>query len=406
MGAAMASLAIACVGVGIAAGPVSGVIAGIPSGVLGPGRPSPRRAGRSRRRPRWPSTPPAPLGLLLVALAGAAWLVGVRRRTTRRVPTWTCGIAPEPAFEYTATSYAKLIRLYFGPVLRSGARGLGRAPPGHAVPAHRPLPGRGQPRHRRAPLRAAPSRRRRCRAARPAPPVGQPPALPGVRGRGAHRPPPRGPLMIEPVVLQRLALGLVQAALTLLVAPLLLGITKRVKARLQYRRGPSILQPYRDLAKWWRKESVESDAASPLTGGGAGDRPRRGRRRHAPRPDRRGAAAARRLGRPARRRRAHGARPVRPRPVGARRRQRLRRHGQQPRGRDRDARRAGAPARAGRRRPGGRVDRSGHDRDARARRPGWRGSRRRSSSPPARSRSSPSPRPATSRSTTPTPTSS
>jgi formate hydrogenlyase subunit 4 len=49
------------------------------------------------------------------------------------------------------------------------------------------------------------------------------------------------------------------------VAPLLLGITKRVKARLQYRHGPSILQPYRDLAKWWRKESVESDTASPLT---------------------------------------------------------------------------------------------------------------------------------------------
>ena len=47
--------------------------------------------------------------------------------------------------------------------------------------------------------------------------------------------------------------GVIQVALVLLVAPLLLGITKRVKARLQYRRGPSLLQPYRDLAKWWRK---------------------------------------------------------------------------------------------------------------------------------------------------------
>jgi formate hydrogenlyase subunit 4 len=65
---------------------------------------------------------------------------------------------------------------------------------------------------------------------------------------------------------QTLVLGLIQVALTLLVAPLLLGITKRVKARLQYRRGPSVLQPYRDLAKWWGKESVESDAASRLTG--------------------------------------------------------------------------------------------------------------------------------------------
>ena len=59
--------------------------------------------------------------------------------------------------------------------------------------------------------------------------------------------------------------GVLQAAMTLLVAPLLFGITKRVKARLQYRRGPALLQPYRDLAKWWQKEVVESEAASPVT---------------------------------------------------------------------------------------------------------------------------------------------
>jgi formate hydrogenlyase subunit 4 len=72
--------------------------------------------------------------------------------------------------------------------------------------------------------------------------------------------------MLDPAMLGTLVVALVQVALTLLVAPLLLGITKRVKARLQYRRGPSVLQPYHDLAKWWGKESVESDAASPLTG--------------------------------------------------------------------------------------------------------------------------------------------
>ena len=71
--------------------------------------------------------------------------------------------------------------------------------------------------------------------------------------------------MVQPSVPETIVAGLVQAALTLLVAPLLLGITKQVKARLQYRRGPSVLQPYRDLAKWWRKESVESDATSGLT---------------------------------------------------------------------------------------------------------------------------------------------
>ena len=144
------------------------------------------------------------------------------------------------------------------------------------------------------------------------------------------------------------------------------GITKRVKARLQYRRGPSLLQPYRDLAKWWRKESVESDAASPLTA-------------IAPALVLAAVLVATLLvpivgGRPPLDGWGdllvvvglHGPRPVRARPLGARRRQRLRRDGQQPRGRDRDARRARPPAGAHRRRAGGRVDRSRHDRHASA----------------------------------------
>ena len=56
-----------------------------------------------------------------------------------------------------------------------------------------------------------------------------------------------------------LVLGLLQAVLVLAAAPLLLGVTKRIKARLAYRTGAPILQPYRDLAKWWRKLPVESD---------------------------------------------------------------------------------------------------------------------------------------------------
>jgi formate hydrogenlyase subunit 4 len=68
---------------------------------------------------------------------------------------------------------------------------------------------------------------------------------------------------IDPVALVAAAL---QVILVLAIAPLLLGITKRVKARLQYRQGPPLLQAYRDLAKWWGKEAIESDAASPLTG--------------------------------------------------------------------------------------------------------------------------------------------
>ncbi|MEW5992383.1 MAG: NADH-quinone oxidoreductase subunit H [Chloroflexota bacterium] len=71
--------------------------------------------------------------------------------------------------------------------------------------------------------------------------------------------------MTDPTLATRLIVGLAQVALTLLVAPLLFGITRRVKARLQYRRGPGLLQPYRDLRKWWAKESVESEAAGPVS---------------------------------------------------------------------------------------------------------------------------------------------
>ena len=53
-----------------------------------------------------------------------------------------------------------------------------------------------------------------------------------------------------------------QMLLTLLLAPLLTGFVRLVKARLLRRRGPSLLQPYRDLSKRLRKEVVLADSAS------------------------------------------------------------------------------------------------------------------------------------------------
>ena len=67
------------------------------------------------------------------------------------------------------------------------------------------------------------------------------------------------------VVGMGLLLAVIQMALALACAPLLFGITRRVKARLQYRQGPSIWQPYHDLRKWWGKTPIESDVASRLT---------------------------------------------------------------------------------------------------------------------------------------------
>ena len=53
-----------------------------------------------------------------------------------------------------------------------------------------------------------------------------------------------------------------QMFLVLAVAPLLLGLTRKVKAQLLRRRGPALVQPYRDLARLLRKEVVLAQNAS------------------------------------------------------------------------------------------------------------------------------------------------
>lgn len=50
--------------------------------------------------------------------------------------------------------------------------------------------------------------------------------------------------------------------LTLLGAPLLNGLIKRSKARLQNRRGPGLLQGYLDILKWLQKDAVISPTTS------------------------------------------------------------------------------------------------------------------------------------------------
>jgi formate hydrogenlyase subunit 4 len=53
-----------------------------------------------------------------------------------------------------------------------------------------------------------------------------------------------------------------QMLLVLLLAPLLTGLVRKTKARFLRRRGPSLLQPYRDLVRLMRKEVVLADNAS------------------------------------------------------------------------------------------------------------------------------------------------
>jgi formate hydrogenlyase subunit 4 len=53
-----------------------------------------------------------------------------------------------------------------------------------------------------------------------------------------------------------------QTALLLLLAPLLSGLIKNWKAKLQNRRGPRVWQPYSDIIKFFRKDMVISEHAS------------------------------------------------------------------------------------------------------------------------------------------------
>jgi formate hydrogenlyase subunit 4 len=59
-----------------------------------------------------------------------------------------------------------------------------------------------------------------------------------------------------------LILQLLQMLLVLALAPGLIGLVRKVKARLLRRRGPALIQPYRDLVRLLRKEAVIADNAS------------------------------------------------------------------------------------------------------------------------------------------------
>jgi formate hydrogenlyase subunit 4 len=63
-------------------------------------------------------------------------------------------------------------------------------------------------------------------------------------------------------MIRDLALQGAQMLFVLGLAPLLTGFVRKVKARLLRRRGPPLLQPYRDLARLLRKEVVLADGAS------------------------------------------------------------------------------------------------------------------------------------------------
>ena len=59
-----------------------------------------------------------------------------------------------------------------------------------------------------------------------------------------------------------IVIGLIQAVLLLLVAPLFSGFSRVLRAKMHNRRGPSIFQNYRDLAKLMKRQEVVSKQTS------------------------------------------------------------------------------------------------------------------------------------------------
>src|SRR5262249_15566141 len=142
--------------------------------------------------------------------------------------------------------------------LPAGEAARHRVPP--RVPLLRPDHPLREPdprRHRRVALPSAPDRRPAAGRRGPARPVRQREPLPGVHLRGPAGPPPD-----RAMTLPGLLVSLAQAILVGAAAPLLVGLIRLLKARLQGRPGASLVQPYRDLRKLLAKEVVLSETTS------------------------------------------------------------------------------------------------------------------------------------------------
>src|SRR5262249_48334293 len=102
-------------------------------------------------------------------------------------------------------------------------------------------------------------RRRHCRRPAQSSAIPNHPPVPESRLRGARHPAAGARDM---ALIIDLAVQGAQMLLVLLLAPLLTGLVRKVKAHLLRRQGPPLVQPYRDLIRLLRKEVVLAENAS------------------------------------------------------------------------------------------------------------------------------------------------
>ena len=199
-------------------------------------------------------------GIALVLGAVVVALVALRgRRVAAPAPTWACGQRVERSLDWTSAGFTKPLRLVLENVLRPEREIVVRAEGGivqevtyegrvphlfedRSVPARHGPGDVGRPPRTTDAERTARNVRRlpdRARARRPR-----------RREAGGDR-----------VSGQAAAATVAQVVGGVALAPLLPGLVQHWKARLQGRRGPSPLQPYRDLRRLWGKSAVDVEGA-------------------------------------------------------------------------------------------------------------------------------------------------
>lgn len=200
-------------------------------------------------------------GVIAAAVLAAALAVAVlarwrfrRRPAPARLPLWACGAADLTVrMQYTATSFAEPLQRVFGDVLRPD-RHRHRGHPHRRVALYGRadhLPDRGRRRDRTAPLYAGGrGGGRHGRAAAPCPHRQRAP-LPGLRRAG--RTDRAGGREVN--VMSYLA-GAAQIGGVMVGAPLVIGMTRQVRARWEGRAGAGLLQPWRDLLKQLGKQQI------------------------------------------------------------------------------------------------------------------------------------------------------
>ena len=194
------------------------------------------------------------LVLLFITFSGffAAFVIhALASNKVRRGPAWDCGFPDaSPATQYTASSFAQPIRRVFGTVVFRARDTVEMPPPGSMRPARFDAdihdliwdtlyaPAIGSVAHAAEKL----NRLQFLTIRRYLSLVFLALVLlaPGARAMA----------MIHDFAVQA-----AQMVLVLALAPLLTGFVRKVKARLMRRRGPPLLQPYRELLRLLRQGS-------------------------------------------------------------------------------------------------------------------------------------------------------